>query len=141
MKRLVAGLVTLTVTASLVVWSQTTPDGRAQDRSPLVGSWEFVDGPGGTRGGFLYTFLADGAIIATDSDGLTYHGAWQSFGAGEVTFDLKALTSRRGGQGYQGRLLIAGSSDEIPFGSGTLRRIVPPSLADVARPGTPMPLP
>lgn len=97
----------------------------ATERSPLVGSWWFT----GTDP-LLFTFHADGTVVATDEHGQTYHGAWAAIEAATVTFALETLLPSRGtmGQGFQDVIDIGDDPDEIPYGDGVLRRIVASEL-------------
>ena len=89
---------------------------------PLVGSW--------SGAGFLFTFSADGTATGTDTVGLTYHGAWQSAGAGTGTFILHALLPKGGGQGMMGPIMVSGDGNELITAGGRYERMIPPDAAD-----------
>jgi hypothetical protein len=101
----------------------------AFDQHPIVGSWRFAGGDP-----FLYSFFADGGVIATDEEGRTYHGAWQPVTEADVTFALESLVASSGtmGEGFQGLLTVGADTSEVSFQDGTLRRIVPPELSEFA---------
>lgn len=102
--------------------------GVAEEATPaIVGTWQRTVGDGGGTTN-LYTFLADGAMIATDQDGITWLGAWEPAGENQVAFTIEALNPDGTGMGQSLRFAVPpDSGDEIPFGDGLLKRVVPES--------------
>jgi hypothetical protein len=69
----------------------------ASTSHPLVGSWDVEitrtgDTPTET---VLVTFAADGTVIATDAEGLTWHGAWIATGPRSADYSYVTLGSER----------------------------------------------
>jgi hypothetical protein len=92
---------------------------------PIVGSWM-------SPGGYLFTFIADGGLIATDWEGHTYHGAWEAItdparsAAGEaVAFAIDRLHQPGGGYGIVGSITVDDPAGEFFFEGERLDRIEP----------------
>jgi hypothetical protein len=105
-------------------------------RHTIVGSWDVVTLGQRPQSSFLFTFFADGNIVATDVNGSTWHGAWSSESASTLYFDIHGLSKTEGGQGFSGEITIGQDRDNIPFMGGTLKRItaVPSTLDGLATP-------
>lgn len=105
------------------------------DRHPLVGSWT---APGVQPS--IFTFFAEGIMIATDEDGRTWHGVWRPNGEAEVVFLINVLVSSSGtrSQGIQGYISLGPDQNYFMFDGNFMTKIVlDPS--DILPPASPTP--
>lgn len=124
-RRTLAAMVVIAVMSIGFFQGQTT-DAQPKD-SPIVGSWRRLSGESGVGVTNLYTFPADGTMMSTDRDGVTWLGAWEADGEDTIAFTLEAVNADGTGMGQSLRFAIGPNSDEIAFGPDTLQRITPES--------------
>jgi hypothetical protein len=101
MRRVVLFAVGVALLGAAFIWGAA---GSAADATPtvaevhpIVGSWDVErTSPGDSSPeSMLITFAADGTVIATDEDGLTWHGAWISTGPRSVDYSYVTLGSEQ----------------------------------------------
>jgi hypothetical protein len=127
MRTLLVGAVTIAVLGLLLRNARLGSSGEnAVSSAPashaVIGSWSSQH--------LLFTFSSDGTVIGTDSEGLTYQGAWQPVGVNTATYTLEALLPEGGGQGIMGPLMVSEDGSELITGGATLTRIIPPDADD-----------
>ena len=124
MKRFLLGLSIVAIAIALHPFYRSADSVAFPGGDPLVGSWRLIDDQPNVNATFLFTFFPDGIAMATDKEGLTWHGAWKSVSPVSVALTMESLNADSSGQGFSAVIEIGTGPDAFRLMGGTLQRIV-----------------